>query len=163
LSGLHLPRPLQLLAIALLVIAAGLVPWTIYLGLSLPPRYNAGHWVLLWTGFDAALICVLAYAGWSALFRRQIVATTALVAGTLLMCDAWFDITTSIGHRDQWVTLMTGFGAELPLAIFFLWLYRRIVLQSLAIYHLRVGDEPPPRRLRDAHILFLPPRPSPGE
>jgi hypothetical protein len=104
-----------------LVVAAVLVPWTVFLGLSLPPKYDAGHWNLLGTGFDVALVCVLAYAAWAAWFGRQILASTAIVAGTLLMCDAWFDIITSIGHRDQWLTLLTGLGGELPLAVFFFW------------------------------------------
>jgi hypothetical protein len=138
-----------------MLIAAGMVPWTIFLGFSLPPKYDAGHWVLLWTGFDVALICVLSYAAWAAWFRRQVIATTAVVAGTLLLRDAWFDIITSLGHRDQWVTLLTGFGGELPLAVFFFWLYRRIVLASLATYHQRLGDGQAPRRLRDAQVLFL--------
>ena len=136
-----------------------LVPWTIFLGLTLPPKYNAGHWNLLWTGFDIGLLCVLGYAAWAAWFRRQILAATAIVAGTLLLCDAWFDIITSIGHRDQWLTLLTGLGGELPLAVFFFWLYRRIVLNTLAAFHQLLGDGPPPRRLRDARILRLSTRP----
>jgi len=143
------------LATLILIVAAGLAPWTIFLGLTLPPKYNAGHWNVLWTGFDVALVCVLGYAAWAAWFRRQILATTAIVAGTLLLCDAWFDIVTSIGHRDQWLTLLTGFGGELPLAVFFFWLYRRIVLSTLAASHQALGDGPPPRHLRDAHILLL--------
>jgi len=158
---LSLSRRAELVAIAFLLVAAGMAPWTVYLGLSLPPRYEAGHWNLLWTGFDVALIVVLVYAAWAAWFRRQVLATTALVAGTLLLCDAWFDIITSFGHEDQWVTLVTGLAGEIPLAVFFLWLYRRIVLSTLAVYHERLGGGPPPRRLRDAHVLFLPPR-SPG-
>jgi hypothetical protein len=136
-----------------------LVPWTIFLSLTLPPKYNAGHWNLLWTGFDIGLLCVLGYAAWAAWFRRQILAATAIVAGTLLLCDAWFDVITSIGHRDQWLTLLTGFGGELPLAVFFFWLYRRIVLNTLATFHQLLGNEPPPRRLRDARILRLSTRP----
>jgi hypothetical protein len=154
---LTLPRVARILATAFLAMAAILVPWTVFLSISLPPRYDAGHWNLLWTGFDVALTVVLGYAAWAAWFHRQVVATTAIVAGTLLLCDAWFDIVTSIGHSDQWVTLLTGFGVEIPLALFFLWLYRRIVLGSLGALHRLAGDEPPPRRLRDAHILLLSP------
>jgi hypothetical protein len=155
---LSLSRRAQLLSTVFLAAATALIPWTIFLGLSLPPKYDAGHWNLLWTGFDVGLFCVLGYAAWAAWFRRQILAATAIVAGTLLLCDAWFDIITSIGHRDQWLTLLTGFGGELPLALFFFWLYRRIVLTTLVSFYRLVGDEPPPRRLRDARILRLPAR-----
>ena len=156
----HVPlsRRAQLVATCFLLIAAGMVPWTVFLGLSLPPRYDAGHWDLLWTGFDVGLICVLSYAAWAAWFHRQIIATTAIVAGTLLLCDAWFDIITSLGHGDQWVTLLTGLAGELPLAVFLFWLYRKIVLASLATLHARLGDGPAPQRLREAQILFLTPR-----
>ncbi len=133
-----------------------MVPWTVFLGLSLPPRYSAGHWNLLWTGFDAALVGLLAYSAWAAWFRRQILASTVIVAGTLLLCDAWFDIVTSLGHGDQWLTLLTGLGGELPLAIFFFWIYRRIVLSTLTLVHELIGDGAPPRRLRDARILPMP-------
>jgi hypothetical protein len=160
---LALPRGAQLLATAFLIMTAVLVPWTVFLGISLPPKYNAGHWNLLWTGFDVALIGVLGYAAWAAWFHRQVLATTAIVAGTLLLCDAWFDIVTSFGHSDQWVTLLTGFGVELPLAVFFLWLYRRIVLGTLAALHQATGDEPPPRHLRQAHMLLLSTPVSAGE
>ena len=156
----HMPlsRRAKLVATCFLLIAAGMVPWTVFLGVSLPPRYDAGHWDLLWTGFDVGLICVLSYAGWAAWFHRQVVAATAIVAGTLLVCDAWFDVITSLGHGDQWITLLTGLGGELPLAVFFFWLYRKIVLASFATFHARLGDGPAPQRLREAQILFLTPR-----
>jgi hypothetical protein len=149
---LVLPRRTQLLATLLLAGAALLVPWTVFLGETLPPRYPAGHWDVLWTGFDVALTGVLAYAAWAAWFRRQVVASTIIVAGTLLLCDAWFDTVTSIGHRDQWLTLVTGVGVELPAAVLCFWLYRRIALNTLAALYRALGEGPPPRRLREARI-----------
>jgi len=95
-----------------------LIPWTVLLGLTLPPKYDAGHWNVLWTGFDVGLLFVLGYAAWAAWFR-----------------------------------------GELPLAVFFFWLYRRIVLNTLAVFHQLLGDGPPPRRLRDAGIFRLSTRP----
>ena len=160
---LSLSRRTQLLSTILLVASTALIVWTIFLGMTLPRKYDAGHWDLLWTGFDIGLFCVLGYAAWAAWFRRQVLATTAIVAGTLLLCDAWFDVITSIGHRDQWLTLLTGFGGELPLAVFFFWLYRRIVLDNLAAFHQLLGDGPPPRRLRDVEILRLATRPEATE
>lgn len=132
-----------------------LIPWTVFLGLTLPPKYHANHWRLLWTGFDAALITVLVLAAWAAWYRRQILAAIAVVAGTLLFCDAWFDMVTSFGHRDEWLTLLTGFGAELPLGVFFFWLYRRIAFTTLTALHHEVGDTPLPRKLRDFQIVQI--------
>jgi hypothetical protein len=141
-----------------LAVAVGMLPWVAFLGVTLPPRYDADHWNLLWVGFDVALLCVLGYAAWAAWFRRQILASTSLIAGTLLLCDAWFDVITSIGHRDQWLTVLTAVGGELPLAIFFFWLYRRIVLTTLATFHELLGDGPSPRRLHEAQIFSFPTR-----
>ena len=135
-----------------LVGAVILIPWTIFLGLTLPPKYHASHWRLLWTGFDASLIAVLLLAAWAAWYQRQILAAIAVIAGTLLFCDAWFDMVTSFGHRDEWLTLLTGFGAELPLGVFFFWLYRRIALSTMTALHRDTGDNDP-RRLRDFKIV----------
>ena len=164
--GLHLPlslsRRAQITAALFLVGALARIPWTVFLGLTLPPKYDAGHWGLLWTGFDVALICVLLLAAWAARYRRQILAAIAIVAGTLLLCDAWFDMVTSFGHRDEWLTMLTGFGGELPLAVFFFWLYHRIVMNTLTVLHNEKDNGPRPRRLRDFNFV-QPPSASPSE
>jgi hypothetical protein len=84
---LHLffSRRSRLVSIVLLVAATALIAWTIFLEFTLPPKYDAGHWNLLRTGFDVGLSGILGYAAWAAWFRRQILATTAIVAGTLLL------------------------------------------------------------------------------
>ena len=150
---LSLSRRAQLVSLFFLVGAAVLIPWTIFLGLTLPPKYDAGHWRFLWTGFDAALITVLLLAAWAAWFRRQILAAIAVVAGTLLFCDAWFDMVTSFGHRDEWLTMLTGFGAELPLGVFFFWLYRRMALVTMSALPQDAGVQQRPRRLRDYKMV----------
>jgi hypothetical protein len=73
----------------------GLIPWTAFLAVTLHGRFEARHWDVAWVGFDAVLIAVFAYTAWAAWFRRQILVATALVAATLLLCDAWFDVTMS--------------------------------------------------------------------
>ena len=149
---LSLSRRAQLVSLCFLIGAGALIPWTIFLGLSLPPRYDADHWRLLWTGFDAALIAVLLLAAWAAWFRRHILAALGMVAGTLLFCDAWFDMVTSFGHRDEWLTMLTGFGVELPLGVFFFWLYRRMAMAAMSVLHQdTILDHP--RRLRDYKIV----------
>jgi hypothetical protein len=152
---LSLSRRAQFVSLFFLVGVVVLVPWSVFLGLTLPPKYDAGHWRLLWTGFDAALITALLLAAWAAWYRRQILAAIAIVAGTLLFCDAWFDMVTSFGHRDEWLTLLTGFGVELPLGVFFFWLYRRIALTTMSVLHHVTSDVPRPRRLRDFQIVQL--------
>jgi len=150
---LSLSRRAKFVSILFLVSVVVLIPWTVFLGLTLPLKYHASHWRLLWTGFDAALITVLLLAAWAAWYRRQILAALAVVAGTLLFSDAWFDMVTSFGHRNEWLTLLTGFGVELPLGAFFFWLYRRIALITMTTLHQDTGDGHDPKRLRDFTIV----------
>ena len=96
--------------------AAVLVPWTAYLGVSLPNRYVAKHWTLTWVGFDVVLIVMFAATAVLGLLRRQLVVIAAFSSGVLLLCDAWFDITTANGH-DRPVSIATALVAEVPIAI----------------------------------------------
>ena len=47
-----------------------------------------------------------------------------IVSSTLLVCDAWFDVVTSLGTEDEMLTLLTALAIELPLAIYFALLTR---------------------------------------
>jgi hypothetical protein len=100
----------------LVITCLGLIPWVVVLGLTLPRRYVADHWTLAWVGFDAALLCALAVTAWAAWRRRQIVIIAALVTGTMLVVDAWFDIVTDSTTRDLIISVVTAVFAELPLA-----------------------------------------------
>ena len=97
-------------------VVLGLVPWTVWLGTSLPLRFEARQWNVVWTGFDVALMAALAGCAWAAYRRRPVLIPALFVAGTLLACDARFDVLTSFGWRREVVTLATAFAAELPLA-----------------------------------------------
>ena len=147
-------RRTRRVSVLVALVVAGMVPWTAYLAHSLPARFDARNWNVLWAGFDVALTIVLAYTAWAAWFRRQIMVATALVAGTLLVCDAWFDVVTSFGTPDAVVSLVTAFAGELPLALFFFWLARRIMLRTVAAFHRATGAPGIPARLRDAPVLF---------
>jgi hypothetical protein len=104
--------------IDLLVIASlALIPWIVVLALTLPRRYVANHWTLAWVGFDVALLCALATTAWAAWRRRQVVIIAALVTGTMLVLDAWFDIVTDSTTRDLIISIITAAFAELPLAV----------------------------------------------
>jgi len=96
--------------------AAALVPWTVYLGLSLPNRYVARHWTLTWVGFDVILTLMFAATALLGLLRRQLLVLTAFASGVLLLCDAWFDVTTANSH-DRPVSIVTAVVAEVPIAI----------------------------------------------
>ncbi|WP_325726487.1 hypothetical protein [Actinocrinis sp.] len=133
----------------LLACVAVLLPWTVFLAVSLPDQYRAHHWRLTWAGFDGLLLLAMAltvYLGWR---RRQAVIAAAMVTATLLICDAWFDITLDLGTPDIWWSLGSAALIELPLAGFFI--TRALILISLTIkqaYRELEIDEPPPSVLK---------------
>jgi len=92
-----------------------LVPWIVYLGVTLPRNYVAVNWDKTWVGFDLLLLVLLLATAVLALLRRQLVALTAFATSVLLLCDAWFDVMTSHGEDKTW-SLATALVVELPLA-----------------------------------------------
>jgi hypothetical protein len=100
----------------LVITCLGLIPWIVLLGLTLPRRYVADHWAVAWVGFDVALLFLLAFTAWAAWRRRQIVIAAALVTGTMLVVDAWFDIVTDSSTGDLVISVITAVFGELPLA-----------------------------------------------
>ena len=101
----------------LVIVCLGFIPWIVLLGLTLPHRYIADHWAAAWVGFDVALLCALALTTWAAWRQRQIVIAAALVTGTMLIIDAWFDIVTDSTTRDLIISIATAVFGELPLAV----------------------------------------------
>jgi hypothetical protein len=95
---------------------AVLVPWTLWLALSLPTRHISSHYDLAWSGFDVALAGALIATGIGLLRHAAWTQSAAAVAATLLICDAWFDVTLSAPGSEQSVALVTAMVAELPVA-----------------------------------------------
>jgi hypothetical protein len=92
-----------------------LIPWIIYLALTLPQTYVAHNWPATWVGFDILLVGFMAATAVLGILRRQVLLLTAFTSGVLLICDAWFDVMTA-GPDDLWVSVLTAVLAELPLA-----------------------------------------------
>jgi hypothetical protein len=103
------------LALILLCVAA-LIPWTVYLAVTLPSRYEARNWVATWVGFDIVLTIMLLLTGIFGYRRRQLLFPTAFASGVLLLCDAWFDVLTSHPGADRFQALLSAVVIELPLA-----------------------------------------------
>lgn len=97
--------------------------WTIFLAIRLPRHYVANHWDLAWVGLDSAQVLFLMLTAWAAWRRRAILMLFANTAATLLLMDAWFDVTTA-RYRDIGESLLS-LTIELPSALFLLWMSRR--------------------------------------
>jgi hypothetical protein len=100
----------------LLLTAAALLPWTLWLTFTLPSRHVTEHYDIAWVVFDCALFCAFVATAWCALRNSQWLVPFAAVTGTMLVCDAWFDVATSIGSGDALEAILEALLAELPLA-----------------------------------------------
>ena len=112
-----------------------MVPWTVYIGESLPRRQLSPHYDVSWAGFDVMLLAALAATAYFALRRSRYLSMAATATAVLLLVDAWFDLmTTPSGQLTQSIVLAAV--VELPLAAICIWLSlhtqelaeRRIVL-----------------------------------
>jgi hypothetical protein len=65
------------------------------LAYSLPPAIRAAHWPAAWAGLDALEAAGLMATGVALIGRYSWLCLPAAVTSTLLVIDAWFDITTS--------------------------------------------------------------------
>lgn len=119
-----------------------LIPWIAYLGMTLPERYVATHWELTWVGFDVLLLLGFATTAALAVLRRQLVVLSAFGTGLLLLCDAWFDVTTA-GPRDRPLAIASAVFIELPVGCLLL----NTALRFLRIQAERLWLMPPARHL----------------
>jgi hypothetical protein len=109
-------RPARWVTLLLVLVAVGLVPWTLYLTFVLPSRHVTLHYDLAWIGFDLALTTSFAVTAWAAFRGSQWLVPLAAVTGTMLVCDAWFDVVTSQRGGEMWEAIAEAALAELPLA-----------------------------------------------
>lgn len=98
------------------VVVVVLVPWTLWLTMSLPSHHVTRHYDLAWVGFDVALLLVFAALAWATVRTSTWLVPLAAVAATMLVCDAWFDVTTSAGGGELVEALLEAALVELPLA-----------------------------------------------
>ena len=97
--------------------AISLVPWTLWLTFSLPSRHLTDHYDLAWVGFDIALATAFALTAQATIRRSPWLIPLAAATGTMLLCDAWFDVVTSRGGGERAEALLEALLAELPLAV----------------------------------------------
>ena len=110
--------------IVLTAFATAIVPWTLHLANTLPAEHVTPHWDVAWIGFDAFELTA-ALATIVALFRQSPrLAIIASCAGTLLLCDAWFDVVTAQPGQELAWAIVSAAVAEVPLAALCFWLAR---------------------------------------
>jgi hypothetical protein len=93
-----------------------LVPWILYLTFTLPSRHVTVHYDLAWVGFDLGLTVAFGATAWAVLRGSQWLVPLAAITGTMLCCDAWFDVTTSQPGTELFEAIAEAAVAEIPLA-----------------------------------------------
>jgi hypothetical protein len=120
-SDTVLPDPVQVplprwVTPLLTVTAVLLLPWTLWLTFTLPARHVTQHYDVAWVGFDVALLAAFSATSWCAIRGSQWLVPYAAATGTMLVCDAWFDIVISSGGMERLEAVLQAVFAELPLA-----------------------------------------------
>ena len=147
------------LGLAITVAGAGLLPWMVYLAVSLPASTRAWHWPAAWTGLDAMEAVGLLATGLLALRRDVRSCIAALPTAGLLLADAWFDVTTAPPGGGELASLAMAIAAELPAAAVCLAIGVAGLNRLLAGSHRRGNDltaVPPFLALRDALTFGIP-------
>ncbi|HUD05748.1 MAG TPA: hypothetical protein VMR18_02430 [Candidatus Saccharimonadales bacterium] len=94
-----------------------LIPWTVYLSLSLPTHHLSSHWDVMWGGLDVGIIILLATSGILAYKKSKFIVLSANATASFLLLDAWFDILSERRRFQVIESLVLAIFIEIPLAI----------------------------------------------
>jgi hypothetical protein len=123
----------------LIVCCVVLAAWAGVLAATLPRYYRAGDWRGAWVGFDLALLATFMVTAWAAWRRRQLQIVCLIVLATLLLCDAWFDVTLDLRTSGFLVSLLDALLIEVPLAAAAILGARRLLRLTIARIRSREG------------------------
>ena len=140
LFGIYLTRSRRLGVLVSIAACTVLAVWIIVLGLTLHRSFHAQHWKGAWVGFDLILLLAFAATGWAFWRGRQMVIACLLVTGTLLCCDAWFDVVLDLGSSDIWLSVASAVLVELPMAFLMFNAARRLIRLSALIPLTQSGE-----------------------
>ena len=122
--------------LSLLVFMGGcvvLAAWIGVLAVTLPRTYHLNHWRGVWVGFDVALLGAFAATAWASWRERQVLILCLTITGTLLLCDAWFDLILDLGTDEFWMSVLSAVVAEIPLALMMFTAARRLLRMSVGV------------------------------
>src|SRR3984893_503226 len=145
-------KPRRQRRVALLVSAAScvvLAGWMVVIAATLPRHFDAHHWRGVWVNFDVFLFAAFAATAWAIWRERQVLILLLVGICTMLCCDAWFDVGTSLATSNLWISLGSALVAELPLA-FLAFAGARRLLRATVDASLRVRAPAAARALETA-------------
>jgi hypothetical protein len=127
-------------------IGLGLLPWAIWLSDSLPPVHHSHRWDVAWSGFDVGLALCFVGTAVAAYRRSPWVGAFAAATGTLLLCDAWFDVVLESHGNEESTAIFEALAFEIPVACLCFWIaYRteRFLAMVVEQLHLASAAESP--------------------
>jgi hypothetical protein len=122
----------RLALLVLLGCCAILAFWIVVLAFTLPRHFDAHRWRAVWVQFDILLLAAFLATAWALWRERQIVIIFLTIVGTMLCCDAWFDVGTALKTSSEPLSLASAIFAELPLAFLAFAAARRILKTTVA-------------------------------
>jgi hypothetical protein len=137
--------------------AVALMPWIVYLAVTLPRRQYDRHYRAAWVGFDLILVLAITRTAYLAFRFDPRVQFPATATAVLLFVDAWFDVTTSSGRNQLLGALVLAVLVEIPAAVFTLYLAYSVNQRILVLAHLDRARAPNRRWLiwRRGHTEVL--------
>ena len=132
------PRRRRLFLLGTIACCVVLAAWICVIGVTLPRYYRAGDWRGAWVGFDLAELLAFVATAWAAWRGLQLLIMCLIVLATLLLADAWFDVTLDVRTRGFEVSLLEALFVEIPLAVAAILGARRLL--RLTIGRIRAHD-----------------------
>jgi hypothetical protein len=111
-----------------LIMSLATLPYLVVLATTLPDRVVSHNYRLTWVGFDVLLVLAMTRTAWLAWHRSPFVVNVASATATLLLVDAWFDVTTS-PRQDVMVSFLLAIFVEIPAALLSLGIAGRAQIQ----------------------------------
>jgi hypothetical protein len=125
--------------VSTIVCCVVLAGWIAVLAVTLPPFYRAGDWRGAWVGFDLAELAAFTATAWAAWRGRQVLIMCLLVLATLLLCDAWFDVTLDAHTSGFLFSVLSAVLIEIPLAVAAILAARRLLRLTIGRIRTREG------------------------
>lgn len=99
------------------LLAVIIVPWTVYLAVTLPAHHLSRHWDVSWVGMDVAIAVLLVLNAVFSHLESKWLVLSATATTTLLCTDAWFDVMSAHAGLPFLQAFTSAAFIELPLAL----------------------------------------------
>jgi hypothetical protein len=108
-----------------------LLPWIVYLSVSLPRHHTITHYDITWAGLDIGLVFIFLLTALLAYKKSRWVAMTATASGSFLLLDAWFDILGARAGFELKEAIILAAFIEIPLALISFSLAGHVLMRNI--------------------------------